>query len=104
MLSRTARIDLALVSALRDAVAVPLVLHGSSGVALDVLAAAIEHGITKVNVGTLLNVAFTGSVRSALQADPALVDPRTYLSAARASVAHAVGECLQGITASVVPI
>jgi fructose-bisphosphate aldolase class II len=103
MLSRTARIDLALVSELRDAVAVPLVLHGSSGVALEVLATAIEHGITKVNVGTLLNVAFTGSVRSALQADPGLVDPRAYLSAARASVTQAVSECLEGITASVVP-
>jgi fructose-bisphosphate aldolase class II len=103
MLSRTARIDLALVRELRDAVSVPLVLHGSSGVPLDVLGAAIEHGITKVNVGTLLNVAFTGSVRDALQADPGLVDPRAYLSAARASVTQAVSECLEGITASVVP-
>lgn len=89
MTDRTARLDLALISALRDAVPVPLVLHGSSGVPDDTLARAVAAGIVKVNVGTILNVAFTGAVRAHLAADDA-VDPRRYLAPARDAVAQTV--------------
>ena len=57
MSSRTAALDYHLISELRAAVDVPLVLHGSSGVADEDLRKAIGAGITKVNVGTALNVA-----------------------------------------------
>src|SRR5581483_3151701 len=64
MTTRTATLDAELVAALHRAVAVPLVLHGSSGVPDDSLVTAIRAGITKVNVGTALNVAMTGAVRA----------------------------------------
>lgn len=89
MTDRTARLDLALISALRDSVPVPLVLHGSSGVPDDDLARAVAAGIVKVNVGTILNVAFTGAVRARLAVDEA-VDPRRYLAPARDAVAQTV--------------
>ncbi|MFW1410945.1 class II fructose-bisphosphate aldolase, partial [Vibrio parahaemolyticus] len=57
MRDRSARLDLELIARLREAVPVPLVLHGSSGVADDVIAQAVAAGIRKVNVGTALNVA-----------------------------------------------
>ena len=79
MTSRTARLDHDLIAALRDAVPVPLVLHGSSGVADDELGRAVRQGIVKVNVGTILSVAFTGAVRSHIENDPRVVDPRAYL-------------------------
>ena len=88
MTSRTATLDQDLIVALRDAVPVPLVLHGSSGVPDSELRSAIRNGIVKVNIGTILNVAFTDAVRSALAADPNLVDPRKYLNAARRAVAE----------------
>ncbi|MFI9323620.1 ketose-bisphosphate aldolase [Kitasatospora aureofaciens] len=94
MLTRTAALDLGLIAALRAAVAVPLVLHGSSGVPEPTLAAAVAHGMTKINVATHLNKAFTGAVRDRLTADPALVDPRTYLAAGREAVAHEVARLL----------
>jgi fructose-bisphosphate aldolase class II len=97
MTDRSARIDLGRVAALRAAVPVPLVLHGSSGVAEDELRRAVAAGITKVNVGTLLNVAFTGAVRDALAADPALVDPRPYLAAGRDAVAEAVARTVRAL-------
>ena len=43
-----AQLDHHLIAALCDAVLVPLVLHGSSGVADDELARAVSHGIVKV--------------------------------------------------------
>ncbi|CAA9389357.1 MAG: Tagatose 1,6-bisphosphate aldolase [uncultured Quadrisphaera sp.] len=93
MTSRTASLDLELVAALASAVDVPLVLHGSSGVPDDVLAAGVAAGLVKVNVGTLLGVAFTAAVREVL-ADEAVVDPRTYLRPAREAVAAQVARTL----------
>lgn len=99
MLARTARLDLELVSRLRDAVPVPLVLHGSSGVAPDTLREAVARGMTKINIGTLLNIAFTGSVRDGLLRDPALVDPRRYLAPARDALTEAAVACMRAISA-----
>jgi fructose-bisphosphate aldolase, class II len=94
MTSRSASLDLELIEALRDAVPVPLVLHGSSGVPDGQLRAAVRSGIVKVNVGTALNLAFTGAVREALADDLAVVDPRRYLSRARDAMAATVAHFL----------
>ena len=94
MTSRDAVLDHALIAALRDAVAVPLVLHGSSGVGDDELRRAVAGGLVKVNIGTALNIAFTGAVRPVLAADAALVDPRKYLKPARAATAETVAHFL----------
>jgi fructose-bisphosphate aldolase class II len=93
MTSRTARLDHELIATLHDTVPVPLVLHGSSGVPDDELRAAVAAGITKINVGTALNVAFTDAVRTAL-ADGAGTDPRSYLAPARAAMATVVADLL----------
>ncbi len=89
MTRRTAEIDLDLVTRLRDAVPVPLVLHGSSGVADDRIAAAVAAGVVKVNIGTILGVGFTRAVRTVLE-DAEVVDPRRYLAAGRDAVADTV--------------
>ncbi|MFE6224920.1 MULTISPECIES: class II fructose-bisphosphate aldolase [unclassified Streptomyces] len=94
MVTRDAVLDLGLIARLRAAVDVPLVLHGSSGVPDALLARAVAAGMTKVNVSTHLNKAFTGAVRDHLAAHPAEVDPRRYLTPARAAVADAVAHLL----------
>lgn len=99
MTARTAEVDAELVAAIHAEVPVPLVLHGSSGVADDALRAAVRAGITKVNVGTALNVAMTSSVRRSLDADDAVVDPRKYLAPARAAIAATVRDLLAVISA-----
>jgi fructose-bisphosphate aldolase class II len=90
MTSRTASLDFELIAALRTAVAVPLVLHGSSGVPDHALRQAVAHGIVKVNIGTILNVAYTHAVRATLAGDSGLVDPRKYLAPARDEIAGVV--------------
>ncbi|KAA0098723.1 class II fructose-bisphosphate aldolase [Mycolicibacterium sp. P1-18] len=97
MTTRTAELDLDLIAELRDALTVPLVLHGSSGVPDDALRAAVRAGVVKVNVGTALNVAYTGAVRSALAADDA-VDPRKALRAARSAIGDTVAHLLDVIS------
>jgi fructose-bisphosphate aldolase class II len=86
MATRTAELDLGLVAAIHRRVPVPLVLHGGSGVPDADLVAAVRAGLTKVNIATQLNRAFTGAVRAHLAGDPAVVDTRRYLGAARDAV------------------
>ncbi len=95
MTDRTASLDLSLIARLRDALAVPLVLHGSSGVADDVLADAVRAGMTKINVSTHLNGFFTRAIRSALDADHRLVDSRKYLAPAREALADEAARMLR---------
>ncbi|MET4638763.1 class II fructose-bisphosphate aldolase [Mycetocola sp. 2940] len=87
MSDRVARLDLDLIARIAEAVPVPLVLHGSSGVPDDEIVAAIRAGMTKINVSTHLNGFFTRAVRARLDSDSALVDPRRYLAAGRADLA-----------------
>jgi fructose-bisphosphate aldolase class II len=99
MTTRTARLDHDLIAHLAEAVPVPLVLHGSSGVAEDELTKAISRGMVKINIGTALNVALTGEVREWLAANPAAVDPRKYLAPARDRIATVTSALLKAITA-----
>lgn len=90
MTEQTASLDLDLIARLSSAVAVPLVLHGSSGVPDAALREAVAAGIRKVNVGTGLNIAFTAEVRAVLELSPMLSDPRRYLAPARDRVSDLV--------------
>lgn len=94
MLTRDAVLDLDLVGRIHAAVGVPLVLHGSSGVPDEMLAAAVAAGLTKINIATQLNKEFTAAVRAFLAADPAVVDPRRYAAAGRDAVAREVTRLL----------
>jgi fructose-bisphosphate aldolase class II len=97
MTERSAALDAELIGRLREVVGVPLVLHGSSGVPDAELAQAVAAGITKVNVGTLLSVAYTSAVREALAAAPEVTDPRKYLRPARDKIAAVVADLLRVI-------
>ncbi|GAA1146155.1 MULTISPECIES: class II fructose-bisphosphate aldolase [Microbacterium] len=95
MLDRSASLDLGLIARLRAALSVPLVLHGSSGVADAVIADAVRAGMTKINVSTHLNGFFTRAVRSTLAADETLVDSRKYLKPAREALADEAARMLR---------
>ncbi|CAL9365638.1 Fructose-bisphosphate aldolase [Streptomyces sp. enrichment culture] len=99
MTTRTAALDHALLKRLSAALDVPLVLHGSSGVPDGELTAAIAGGITKVNIGTALNIALTGALRDFLTDRPEAVDPRGYLTVAREAMTRAVARTLRTLGA-----
>ncbi|MDX3384289.1 class II fructose-bisphosphate aldolase [Streptomyces niveiscabiei] len=88
MTSRTAALDHDLLKRLADAVDVPLVLHGSSGVPDPELTAAVAGGIAKVNVGTALNLALTEAIRVHLREHPDAADSRAYLGEGREAMAR----------------
>ncbi|MBO0917283.1 class II fructose-bisphosphate aldolase [Streptomyces laculatispora] len=95
MTERTAALDHALIGRLRDAVPVPLVLHGSSGVPDEEIRQAVaSSGMVKINVGTALNTAFTGAVRAHLAENTTGVDPRKYLAPGREAMAAVISHFL----------
>lgn len=100
MTDRTAALDLDLIARLRTAVPVPLVLHGSSGVADAEIARAIEAGMTKINVSTHLNGFFTRAIREVLERRPDIVDSRKYVREGRAAVAGEAARMLRAFALS----
>ncbi len=56
--------------AIQEAVDVPLVLHGASGLTDEELAAAVELGVAKINVGTSLHQAAASGIGAWLQQGP----------------------------------
>ncbi|MEO7123301.1 MAG: class II fructose-bisphosphate aldolase [Lacisediminihabitans sp.] len=90
MRDRSASLDFDLIAELASTVSVPLVLHGSSGVADADIRLAVKAGIRKVNIGTALNLSWTGAVRAWLAEHPDDVDPRKYFSSAREATADVV--------------
>ena len=103
MVERTAVLDFDLISAIRSALPVPLVMHGSSGVSDENMRRAIAAGMTKVNVATQLNKQFTAAVRAHLAANPNDVDPRRYLGAGREAMTDEAQRLLQVITTPASP-
>lgn len=93
-------LDLECLAAIRSHVSIPLVLHGSSGVADNDIAKGIAMGLCKVNVATQLNTAFTGAIRDVLDRDDEIVDPRKYLAPGRSAQIEIVRERIRFFDAS----
>lgn len=61
---------------IRNRVAVPLVLHGASGLSDQEVKGCIQRGICKVNFATELRAAYTDGVKELLKAKPEVYDPK----------------------------
>jgi len=58
-----AKLDVAHIQTLRDALNIPLVLHGGSGIEHDYIVRGIKAGIAKINVGTELRQPYERAMR-----------------------------------------
>ncbi|OIH95483.1 class II fructose-bisphosphate aldolase [Curtobacterium sp. MCBA15_001] len=99
MQTREASVDRELVTRLRAAVPVPLVLHGSSGLSDAELQGAVAAGMTKINISTHLNGLFTRALRTVLDDRPDVVDPRRYVAAGRDAIATETARLLELLAA-----
>lgn len=94
MTTRDATLDFDLIAEIARTVAIPLVLHGSSGVSDPDLQKAVKAGMSKINIATHLNNVFTYEIRKALNSNPKLVDPRKYIAPGRGAIAEEVARLL----------
>jgi fructose/tagatose bisphosphate aldolase len=62
---RTVELNLARLRELREKIAVPLVLHGATSISQSDLKNAIQLGVRKINVGSVLKRSFFEAIRSA---------------------------------------
>ncbi len=70
------RIDI--LKEIRKKVSIPLVLHGTSGLADETVQECIREGICKVNYATDLRIAFSEGVKAVLKENQSVIDPKTY--------------------------
>jgi fructose-bisphosphate aldolase, class II len=77
---------------IRDLTGVPLVLHGGSGIPDEDIRKAISLGVSKINVNTENQLAFTAKVREILNQDAKVYDPRKILGPAREAIKEVVRE------------
>jgi ketose-bisphosphate aldolase len=84
MTEGTARIDFERLARLRQAVSVPLVVHGGSGFPDSAVPRAIALGVAKFNVGTVLKQAFLKGLQEALAALPHKVDLQQVIGSRKA--------------------
>jgi len=75
-----------------DAIPVPVVLHGGSGVPDEAIRLSIQAGVGKINVNTENQVACTNTIREVLAGDSNVYDPRKYLTPARKAMKEVVQE------------
>lgn len=88
------RLNIPLIAAIRERLAIPLVLHGASGLAEDDIKRCIANGISKINFATELRQAYTTAARTALLEDKALFDPKAYNLKAMQAVQQVVEKCI----------
>lgn len=78
-------------------VAVPLVLHGGSGIPDEQVRRCIALGMSKMNVATELRIVFSDAIKRVFDANPAENDPRKYMvpakDALRAAAADKIRLC-----------
>lgn len=86
------KLDLDRLSAIREVVSIPLVLHGGSGIPDSKVQEAIRRGICKVNYATELRIAYTSGVTKYLAENPDTIDPKKYSKAAMEEVKKFVKE------------
>lgn len=83
-------LDLSRITAIRNKVSIPLVMHGASGISDDVVREAARLGMSKVNFATELRVAFSDAIKSHLTEHPETFDPKKYMTTARNAVKELV--------------
>jgi fructose-bisphosphate aldolase, class II len=101
--ARQPQIDFARVTEILDAVAIPLVVHGGTGLAPEVIQELIRRGAVKVNVSTQLKITLIQSLRLHLGKNPDCREPLELLARARCDVRQmaldtmSVFQCAKGV-------
>lgn len=71
---------------------IPLVLHGGSGIPDEQIKKAIACGISKINVNTELQAAWSNAVRTFLEENKEVYDPRKIIKSGEQAIKNAVAE------------
>ena len=87
------KLDLNLLRKVRSVVDVPLVMHGGTGISDNTLRELIRSGMSKINIGTELKVAWRDGLTEFFAQGK--YEPRLGMEAAKASIRRAVGHKIE---------
>ncbi|WP_240415877.1 class II fructose-1,6-bisphosphate aldolase [Paenibacillus periandrae] len=85
-------IDFERIRQVADRVAVPLVLHGGSGIPEDQVKRCISLGMSKMNIATEIRIVFSDAIKQVFAHNPDENDPRKYMVPAKKAVKEAAME------------
>lgn len=77
---------------IHDLVKLPLVLHGGSGIPDQLIKKAISCGITKININTELQIAWSKAVRNFLNENDKVYDPRKIIKGGEVAMKEMIKE------------
>ncbi|MCR5108805.1 MAG: class II fructose-1,6-bisphosphate aldolase [Lachnospiraceae bacterium] len=80
------KVNVEVLSAIRNVVDIPLVMHGTSGVPDEQVKDCVSRGICKVNYATDLRIAFTQGLKAHIAEHPDDFDPKKYCAPAMEKV------------------
>lgn len=84
------KLDFCRMQQIDDALQIPLVLHGGSGIGDDLIRQAISCGISKLNINTELQIAWNAAVRQYLGTNNNVYDPRKVIKAGEEAMKAAI--------------
>lgn len=88
-------LDFETMKQINDSLEIPLVLHGGTGIPDYQIKKAIECGISKININTDLQIAWSNEVKKFLQNDEQVYDPRKIIGSGQDAIKAKVVEKAQ---------
>lgn len=71
---------------INNSISIPLVLHGGTGILDDQIKKAISCGISKININTELQIAWSDAVKKYIKDNPNIYDPRKIISSGECNI------------------
>ena len=85
-----AKLDMPRIRKIKELTDCPLVLHGASGCTDEEVRKGIGAGVCKINIDTLIRMAFVGKMREVLGDNASEIDPRKVLGPCRDAACEVV--------------
>lgn len=85
-------LDFDTMKVINEALPIPLVLHGGTGIPNDKIERAIASGISKININTDLQVVWSKAVREKLETDKEVYDPRKVIGSGEEAMKKRIKE------------
>lgn len=86
------KLDYETMEEINNNIKVPLVLHGGSGIDNEKIKKAIDCGISKININTELQIAWSNAVREFLDNNKEVYDPRKVIKSGEVAVKKIIEE------------
>lgn len=90
----TPKLDFARTKEISNALNIPLVLHGGTGISDEDIRKIIECGISKININTELQVVWSNSIKEYLKNNNDVYDPRKIISSGEENMKKAISDKL----------